>query len=79
MPVPILLSRPVRVPGSLRALALLTGEQRRRSDLEQERQRIERDWARLTRELGSLAKDGNVAAGNIGRSLRVDDMLVAKL
>ena len=46
------------------ALALLTGEQRRRSDLEQERQRIERDWARLTRELGSLAKDGNVAAGN---------------
>lgn len=46
------------------ALALLTGEQRRRAGLEQERQRLDRDWARAARELGALANNEDVAAGN---------------
>ncbi|HVV51830.1 MAG TPA: GAF domain-containing protein, partial [Polyangia bacterium] len=48
------------------ALALLTGEQRRRSDLEQEWRRVDRDWARSATELGALAKNGDLAAGNTG-------------
>lgn len=48
------------------ALALLTGEQRRRAALERDRQRVDRDWARPARELGVLAQNGDVAAGNTG-------------
>jgi GAF domain-containing protein len=46
------------------ALALLTGEQRRRAGLEQDRQRLDRDWARAARALGTLANNEDVAAGN---------------
>jgi GAF domain-containing protein len=51
------------------ALALLTGEQRRRADVEQKRQRIDRDWARAACELDALARNEDVAAGNIGAAL----------
>lgn len=52
------------------ALALLTDERRRRSTLQNERHRLDRDWARAARELGTLAKNADLAAGNVGLAFR---------
>jgi signal transduction histidine kinase len=51
------------------ALALLTGEQRRRADFEQNRQRVDRDWTRAACQLDALARNEDVAAGNIRAAL----------
>jgi len=52
------------------ALALLTGEQRRRAGLESDRRRTESDWQRSARELGALARNQEVEAGNARAAFR---------
>lgn len=52
------------------ALALLTGEQRRRAGLESDRRRTESDWQRSARELTALARNQEVEAGNARAAFR---------
>jgi hypothetical protein len=52
------------------ALGLLTTEQRRRTNLESERQRRENDWQRSARELTALGKNEEVEAGDARAAFR---------